>query len=743
LASAFCRDNFIHGGVLILTKETKNFEAIHEIYKFSKEKDIELAAIKTKYGIIMTVYRSPLGDMEAFKQVLQETLDYITSMYSKDNIYIAGDFNINFLIESQMKANLEYLLNSYGLKKTFIQPSRITFQTETCIDNIFSSFHLQEIKTTTVNLHISDHQGQILFLPNQPNTNETSKITYRQISDVNIYNFKQALSSADWSDSYNASSATTAFTLFHDNFTNLIDNCFPIRNKVISNKKKNLNWYTEELRQLRNKLDAFDVIYKVRKDEASLEAYKACKSLYIDRLNTTRKQSNATFINNSSNKSKAMWSVIKRETTNTIKSSPGDGKLTANSLNQYFTDTSKFKALQGQTKDSIELLHNVEVNTTKSMYINFVEIDDIRTIIRRMKNKKSQDIYGFSVSILKKVENELIHPLTYLINMCISQGVFPNELKKAKVVPIHKKGKSDECENYRPISILPTLSKIFETLLKVKTMNFLVKSSVLNASQHGYMKQKSTNTALLDVIETITEAFDQKEKIQISCCDLSKAFDAVDHGILIRKLEFYGIRGMPLELFQSYLSDRCQSVCWKNVLSAENLVSRGVPQGSILGPVLFIIYLNDLPNNVTSFRACLYADDTSFVNKCGKNQDLQVFVNKTLDEAKFWFNSNNLILNEKKTQQIKFQTKTDNECVSIRFLGVFLDSNLKWSTHIDELSKRLSVAIYVIRRLKSVSTHLTAKTAYFSNFHSLMSYGILLWGTASDVTRIFILQKKL
>lgn len=234
---------------------------------------------------------------------------------------------------------------------------------------------------------------------------------------------------------------------------------------------------------------------------------------------------------------------------------------------------------------------------------------------------------------------------------------------------------------------------------------------------------------------------DNKEQTKLVLCDLSKAFDTVPHKELLYKLDKYGVRGEPNELIRSYLENRVQTVFWKGEFSFKSNIINDVPQGSILGPLLFIIYLNDISDYVGTYATGQYADDTSFLVKGTNILEVELESRRVIDKAKTWFDDNGLIMNDSKTQTLTFSTGKE-EVSKVGFLGLILQSNLGWSSHIDHLAKRLSRASYAIRRLKIAATHQTARIAYFANFHSLLSYGILLWGTSSQSQQIFILQKK-
>ena len=337
--------------------------------------------------------------------------------------------------------------------------------------------------------------------------------------------------------------------------------------------------------------------------------------------------------------------------------------------------------------------------------------------------------------------------------------MFPTQLKVAKVIPIHKTGSKTEVSNYRPISLLSAFSKIFEKLMHKRVYNFLQRNSSLNDMQYGFRKQRSCEHALLVAQNELLTALNKKQIALLLLIDFSKAFDMVNHDILLYKLSHYGIRGIANEWFRSYLKDREQyvSICGQN--STKKKLKYSVPQGSILGPLLFIIYINDMPNINKLAKFILYADDANIIITGSSILEIEEIFNELSSALVNWVSQNELLLNIKKTNYMIFTRKRNFEMGTFtpkignipierkpvaRFLGVLVDEKLTWSHHIAAVKSKMSRYIGVLYKLK----HILPISARLLSFNSLVQSHInfcsLVWGAGSKskIESIFTTQKK-
>ena len=306
---------------------------------------------------------------------------------------------------------------------------------------------------------------------------------------------------------------------------------------------------------------------------------------------------------------------------------------------------------------------------------------------------------GINNHLLKNIIPQIVDPLVHIINVSLTTGLVPNNMKIAKVIPIYKKGEKDDVSiNYRPISLLTLISKILERIIYIRTVNFFKKSDIFSNVQFGFRENHSTTHALLTFVEKVTHALDTFSHTIGIFLDFSKAFDTINHEILLAKLSHYGIHGKALEWFTSYLSNRSQYVHVNGVDSQMKTIDCGVPQGSLLGPLLFIIYINDFHRSSDNLSFILFADDS---NLFYSHPDPNVLLRTVNCELKMSHNGLKQInYLDSLPGNVTFDTTPLDEVAAITFLGVCVDSKFSWKCHINNICKTISRNIGVINKLK-------------------------------------------
>lgn len=615
----------------------------------------------------------------------------------------------------------------------------------------------------------SDHSGQIVRFPNRK-TKEIIELQTRPVSASKVEIFKDKLEE----HLLIPDPATLETNRFYNDIFTVIDrefkNIFQKKTITINQKFRFAEWATVGIYKSREKLfELYD--RKTYIFDENFVSYVKNYSKVFKRVCLVAKCNYiAKKIKSSTNKVKTVWNIINRE-TGKVKAHDVDyaldtdqGKITdhakiATEFEIFFSNI-PVKTTEALNSSPVQAQNLLEINVSScSSLFTFKEIDPhtVVKIFKSLKLKNTEDLWGLSVNLISNVIDILAPYLACLFNVSIDSGVFPDLMKCSKVVPLYKSGKKTDPGNYRPVSVLPVLSKVFEKIMLNQMIEYFNENNFLHSQQFGFTKGCSTTDAGVSLVRNIYDAFEKSQNAIGVFCDLSKAFDCVEHETLLIKLKHYGVKGKALGLLKSYLENRIQMVQVKGSKSLGSTVKMGVPQGSILGPFLFLAYINDLPFMVQSLSdIVLFADDTSLLFKVDRKTDKIDEVNDTLSKLLEWFTANNLLLNAKKTKCIKFtlpnvKNLQNNVIVSGNnldfvsstvFLGITIDSKLQWGPHIATLAGRLSSAAYAVKKIRQLTDVTTARLVYFSYFHSIMSYGILLWGHAADIETIFILQKR-
>ena len=356
------------------------------------------------------------------------------------------------------------------------------------------------------------------------------------------------------------------------------------------------------------------------------------------------------------------------------------------------------------------------------------------------------------------LKHDIAPILTDLFNLSFSSGVFPSALKIAKVIPVHKKLSRLDCSNYRPISILSNLDKVLERLMYNRLYKFVEDNNLIYPFQFGFRKKFSTSLALLSLTETIKQEIDSGKYGCGIFIDFQKAFDTVDHNILTKKLHYYGIRGIPNNWFKSYLNNRKQFVSVNGFNSELKNNNCGVPQGSILGPLLFILYINDLHSSIKFCKTHHFADDTNLLYFNDSVKKLNKSINYDLKHVVNWLNANKICLNISKTElvlfkprkkaldqdlHIKLNGKKLYPTSSVKYLGIRIDSNLNWKDQINATAIKLNRANAMLSKLRYYVNESTLKSIYYSIFESNFNYASVVWAQKiNSSSRLFLLQKK-
>ena len=447
-----------------------------------------------------------------------------------------------------------------------------------------------------------------------------------------------------------------------------------------------------------------------------------------------------------------------------------DRREIANSFNNYFTSIALKlnESDDGLTIEPIQKFTDyIKSSSNTSIYLKECTSDEILNIIKELSSSKSSDI---PIIVLKRCGNILSPLLSKFYTRFMRLGIFPDTLKTGLVSPIYKKGDPQLLDNYRPISTLPIFSKIFEKLIYTRIYDFLVAKNVLYEKQFGFRRNHSTSHAINYSIKYIADKIEQKKHVIGIFLDLSKAFDTICHEKLLVKLDSYGIRGNCLKLIKNYLLNRKQITKFNNVKSDSKNIMFGVPQGSVLGPLIFLLYINDIVNSAFEGETVIFADDTNIFVTGNNEEETYYLANKVLKCVSIYMKVNQLHINLSKCAHMYFRPNLNNNernacarsnvynasCIlslngkkvkkvdKIKFLGVIIDDQLSWNDQIEHVENKLLSTIALIKRIKKIIPPSQYMKIYHSLFESHLTYGISCWGGCykNKLQKIFCLQKR-
>ena len=730
---------------------------------------IEIINSKRKNVLIGVFYRHPRKNSDnAFITHLQEIFDKIRN--ENKLILISGDFNYNLLNYHKNPYTNEFIntMHINYFQPCILEPTRIVQgQKPSLIDNIFINCVTKHVTSGNIYNKISDHMPNFAIIEAEYSENVKRKKIFRNMSNFNARQFNEEVSHINLSTS---DDINVLFDDFQEKYIKIVNKHAPF--KTMSNKEYKWSlkpWFTKGIRKsIRVKDIYYGKFMKTKKNHWYILYKRYRKS--IKRLTFLSKQNfYKTFFEDNRNNCRKTWDGIREiinkntnhQNANIFLSENGktiyDQKSVANQFNKHYsTIANKLVAKLGNP--ACEYQDFLKNPNKSDFYLNEIEPDEIRKIINGLDTKKSADIYGISPKLLKSSSDSLSKLLCPIFNLSFSTGKFPDSLKIAKVIPVYKSGSKLEPVNYRPISLLPLFSKLLEKVMHERLYNFLEEEKILYQHQYGFQKKKSTEHAILAIQSKIVKSFENKE---IPCCvflDFAKAFDTVNHDILLYKLQHYGIRGISLNWFESYLKNRKQCVhC--NETSDILPITCGVPQGSILGPILFLIYINDIPNSSAIINFQLFADDTCLFYS-HKNLDiLESTFNQELIKINNWLIANKLSLNIGKSNVILFRPRNKSEGPMInlslngevikekthaKYLGIFFDNKLLWNYQIEHICTKLIKSNALIAKLRHFVGPKTLSNIYNSLIQPHLDYGSLVWGNAAQTNlhKIEVLQNK-
>lgn len=770
------------GGVALFLKDYFTYKLREDLSVFIphvfESIFVEIILPREKNIIVGCIYRPntlPLADVDICCHNLLEIVDLVNA--ERKSLFLTGDFNVDLLNYSKQRKTTNFVdhLFGRGILPLITKPTRITNHSATVIDHIHTSMVKKNFKSGIIVSDVADHFGTFTVMREYYVPQPAQTQSYRCFSDNSLEKFRETLRNTNFDSVLECPSANEAYNLFLDIYKEIFETLFPIKTKQVGKRfVKKESWMTLGLLQSANNKHKLLKIKINKPTAANIAKYKE----YVKIFNRTKRAAQSRYYTEQlelyKQDIKSTWKilseVIKKKKTNRafpafflINNSKVTNKAeVAAHFNDFFVNIGKTLSetlATSPSKFKSYLTSNYPIN----FFLNPVIPFDVIKSATQLKSKTSTGHDDISTKLMKHTIHETAQPFSHIFNLSFSTGIVPDQMKIAKVVPIYKQGDEHALNNYRPVSILPAFSKLIEKIVCNRLYTFLNINNIFYEHQYGFRPRHSTVHPIFHLIKDTVLSNDKDTKdFTVACCiDLSKAFDTVSHNILLNKLHYYGVRGLSNDWMNSYLSDRYQFTQVENYKSSIESISCGVPQGSILGPLLFLIYVNDIWMSC-GLKVLSFADDTTVLAHGHNEISVTNKLNKELSNLSTWLRENRLTLNVNKTKCLfisppgkmindnitleiegkSVERVSNKNSEDLKFLGIYLDEHLSWNCHIDYTTKKLSKTLYVMNMAKNILPFSALKILYHTLVESCITYGITVWGNSNSMSKIEKLKKQ-
>ena len=608
-----------------------------------------------------------------------------------------------------------------------------------------------------LHIGISDHSliyvcRKISFVKNDPKFVES-----RNFKNYIQRDFNQDLYHALFNLNWEINDPNMFWENFQTTFNYVADIHAPLRSRKVRNRKA--PWLTDVIKKSMNRRDYLKKKAIKTNSTACHNAYKSLRNEINKKIMYAKRDYYTDCVDRNRNNTKQMWKHINQLVNKNSRSTNisvlqideqviTENETIADLFNEYFTDIGP-NLSNLITETNTDFKRYMKFKTQHKFNFENININEVLNALEKLKTSKSTGHDNIPAKPLKDASDAVAPFLVFIFNTSLKHGIFPDDLKTARISPIHKSGDKKIRGNYRPISILSVIAKLFEKLVCAQLNPFLTENNILSSCQSGFRKNYSTASALLANTDSWLLNMDAGMINGVLFLDLCKAFDTVDHGILLSKLSIYGIQNKALDWFKSYLHNRTQYCRVNSATSSTRKIRCGVPQGSNLGPLLFLLYVNDLPNCLDKSCPAMYADDTNLTVCSDSINNLEEALNSEMKNIYQWLLSNKLTLNIEKTEYMiigtrqrlaKIQENTTVSCggklwkqvYSKKTLGVLIDDNLCWNEQIDNISKKVSKGIGMLRRAKPFVSFETLKYIYQALVQPSFDYCSMVWGNCGE-----------
>ena len=737
------------GGTAILYREEIK---IRKLEIGEEDQETQWVEVKgTPNFILGVVYKAQYTDLlDDKKQIMPLETQLFEANTRNNKIIVTGDLNcdMNAEIKDDETNRLEEMFRRMSMVQLITKPTRISSKnTSTTIDHVWTEPTAKLINKVGTIEGISDHAGQFIKLNQKPVKPEQDKIKFRNFKNYDKENFnfelKQELENSNFNHHVENKELNNAMNIWTDVFTKTAHKHAPMTEKVKKFKRDNVPWYTRELETKIEEKGKKMQLYRMYGTKKDLNSANKLTNEITHLKRKLKKNYYKQKIEQYEGDPKKMWRILKDITDTTPDKSSTEPEMMdqekANTFNKYFATVGTEIQKKLGTKEA-------ESKTETNGVFTFQEEceETIIKLIDRIRIDVAIGVDEINAKLLKDAKFTIAESLTKLVNLSFTTSTFPDAMKTAIIKAIHKKNSTEEASNYRPLSILPIVSKIFERAATDQLVKYLEENKILNKTQHAYRKKHSTQTCLMEIMDFIYTEREKGKIIGIASLDLSKAFDSISHSHLIEKMKKIGLNTSSLQWCTSYLENRKQKTKFKKFTSGEDKVTSGVPQGSILGPVLFICFMNDMADIFGDSKVCSYADDTQIIISGSSAKQVKAKLEELINRAQKWYTNNSLQNNAGKTETMIVGNKNNAEKIyikvsengkikklepkkSIKILGIHIDEQLNWNEHIQNVRNKATNSIRNLNRINHLIPMKYRMLLYNSLVASHYNYVDTVW----------------
>ena len=733
----------IGGGVAFYVKD--GIEAIPEVKL--NDSDIEALWLRLVYPfrppiLICCMYRPPNSSTQYYDKML-EVID--ASINITEDIIILGDLNFNYVIDENLSKNpIHYIENLYNLHQLVTSPTRVTPTSSTTLDLILTSIPDDHVSTSVLKIALSDHYlvySEMKFRKPDQKHKSIRFRNYKQFSPELFLNdldleLKQNFSIND--------NLEITWDSFKNSFLKISNRHAPINIRRLKNRCN--PWITKDIVSLMYTRDHYHKKANHDKSSAEWTEYKKYRNKVTKEIRKSKFKYFDDICDQFRHDGKKLWKNIRLVFPSKIKSASELNCFTNDEINYHFANVGKNINSKFGDNSTYEMLG------PKCIYkftLPHVDSEQIKKSLSKLSaHHSSLDVLDFDSKLLSIAKNVIAPYLTTIFNISIDKSYVLKDFKYARVTPVYKgRGPVNDLSNYRPISVTCFISKIHESHVNGRLMDYFLAHDLITTDQSAFLKYHSTQTSLHKIVDDWLQNIDDKLITGICSLDIAKCFDSLDHNILLEKLEWYGISGNELAWFKSYLNGRCQITTINNTNSSTQELTTGVPQGSVLGPLLFLVYVNDFPQHIGNSSCNMFADD-NILQVTGKDTlEVQSKLQDSVHLANDWYDKNKLSINEPKcnvmtisTKQKKLEDSLDimindthlDHVRSMKHLGLMLDENLLWNDQINHLAKSVAPKMYCLRKLRKSLPPSILNKIFSLCIQPHIDYCCTVWGFLPD-----------